>query len=214
LGAIVDPQGVEVNGIEIETLDKLYIGEVMKLTTSGTVSYGTIYSIDTSDESFIISLDPVPKVPPDSIEILLSFHYGHYKEIVNTFHEMTKNKDFKREKFPAICLFLDILERISWDGFEREASLHIVLLTDTDPLFNASQRKQYSFDPLLTPLYEKFIEILANSRYINELLPDHDKIDRYFWGREGLYGSEANIFNDYIDAIEIKDLTIKTYKTC
>jgi len=39
-------------------------------------------------------------------------------------------------------------------------------------------------------------------------LVPHDKIDRLFWGRSGLYGNEGNIFNDHLDAIEIQNLSL------
>ena len=35
------------------------------------------------------------------------------------------------------------------------------------------------------------------------------KYDRLFWGSDKLIKGQANVFNDYLDAIEITNLTIK-----
>jgi hypothetical protein len=37
----------------------------------------------------------------------------------------------------------------------------------------------------------------------------HDMIERFYWGREGIYNNAGNVFNDYIDAIEIRNLDLK-----
>lgn len=212
--AIVDPSGVKVMYCEATALSRLFVGEKMKLTYSGSVVYGEVKSIDTADASFIIEISPVLKVPPDAISVVLNYHYGHRLEIVNRFMEITRAATYKAEQFPAICLFTDIEERISGDGYERECELNLAIITDTQPTFTASERKTYSFDPILQPLYDLFMERLAESSSIAEVYPDHSKWDRYYWGKNGLYGNTGNIFNDYIDAIEIDNLTIKTFKTC
>jgi hypothetical protein len=33
-----------------------------------------------------------------------------------------------------------------------------------------------------------------------------------YWGKKGLYGVEGNVFDDHIDAIEIKNLDAKIYR--
>ena len=44
---------------------------------------------------------------------------------------------------------------------------------------------------------------------------EHTKIDRLFWGKEGLYANEGNIFEDFLDCIEIRDLELNVYsKIC
>jgi len=37
----------------------------------------------------------------------------------------------------------------------------------------------------------------------------HQKWDRLYWGRNGLFGNQANVFNDFLDVIEIKSLKLK-----
>ena len=145
----------------------------------------------------------------------IGFHHGHPLEIVNTFKLATHSED-KSLMFPALCLFHDIPERI---GIEHEVTINVVIITDTQPAFTAAERYTNSFDPILTPLYDLFIQKMAESDYVSSTLDrvdefDHQKIDRLFWGKQGLYGSQANIFNDYIDAIEIIDLKFEILNTC
>jgi hypothetical protein len=43
---------------------------------------------------------------------------------------------------------------------------------------------------------------------------EHQKYDRLYWGKQGLYGNSGNIFNDFIDAIEINELKFEILNTC
>ncbi len=149
-----------------------------------------------------------------TLQPVIGWHYGHPQELVNRFKEMTAKSTVKKEMFPAVCLLLDIEERMGGAAYDREAALKIVIITDTRREFSSVDRKTYSFDAILQPIYERLMQKIAASTSIAEVYPDHNKIDRYFWGREGLYGNTGNIFNDFIDAIEIDNLIIHTLKTC
>jgi len=139
---------------------------------------------------------------------LITFDHGHPLEVVNTIKQYTESDTMKYSVFPRICLFHDFEEKIT---FEKQVSLNLIIVIDTLPEYTAAQRYENSFDPILTPLYDLFLRKLADSPYIgsteNNYLK-HTKIDRLFWGKNGLYGNTGNIFNDYIDAIEINNLEL------
>jgi hypothetical protein len=139
---------------------------------------------------------------------LIMFDHGHPLEIVNTIKQYTESESLKYNVFPRICLFHDFEEKIT---FETLVTLDIVIVTDTSPDYSAADRYDNSFNPILIPLYELFLKKLADSDYIGTTENNyfkHTKIDRLFWGKSGLYGNTGNIFNDYIDAIEINKLEL------
>src|SRR5215217_6872485 len=95
-----------------------------------------------------------------------------------------------------------------------DADLHFLIITGTNPNYTAPQREDFSFTPILHPIYGEFIEQIRKSglfSFEGSTPKPYERFDRLFWGKEGLYGVEGNIFNDNIDAIEFKiRLKVKT----
>ena len=139
---------------------------------------------------------------------ILVFDHGHPLEIINRVKEYQESDTLKYEAFPRICLLHDFEEK---NTFETLVSLTILIITDTDPNYTAPQRYTYTLDPILLPLYDLFLENLLEADHVGTTEGNyfkHTKIDRLYWGKNGLYGNQGNIFNDYIDAVEIKDLEL------
>lgn len=139
------------------------------------------------------------------------YMYGHPIEIINTLAEKDKNGTYKFKKYPLIALFQDFEETRGETQFvNTSASLNIVIIVNSKRDYNSSQRYSNTFKPILYPIYNLLLKYISESNYF-DLAPDavpHTKIDRVFWGKAGLYGGEANIFNDIIDAIEIQNLEL------
>jgi hypothetical protein len=147
----------------------------------------------------------------------VNFLYGHPIEVVNTLKEWTKGREKKFSKFPLIVLFQDFEEvKGSHAAINSEVSLNLVLCTDTDPKYKSSERYEATFKPTLYPLYNLLLNKIETCGFFErnfDLIP-HVKIDRVYYGSEG---NNKNIFNDYIDAIEIKNLELKilnNFKNC
>jgi hypothetical protein len=205
----------------IERTDFFYIGQKVKFIGTSPVitSICTIISIDNATEIHVSTPDKLTASykanNSGTLTAILVFDHGHPMEIVNTIQQYTQHDTLKFEVFPRICLFHDFEEKIT---FEKVVSLNLVIVTDTAPEYSAPQRYTYSFDPILTPLYDLFIRQLAYSPNIQTTEGNnyfkHSKWDRLYWGKDGLYGNTANIFNDFIDAIEINNLEFKIIETC
>ncbi|MFA6989829.1 MAG: hypothetical protein WC197_07150 [Candidatus Gastranaerophilaceae bacterium] len=140
--------------------------------------------------------------------------HGHPLEIINTLQEYTNIASLKLKKFPLIALFEDF-ESTGREGlFLTKAKLNIFIITDTLPTYKASERYVNTFDTVLTPLYNLLIKHMKLSRFIftpfNKSLGT--PINHLYWGKNGLYGNDGNVFNDYVDAIEIKNLDFKVYR--
>jgi hypothetical protein len=147
------------------------------------------------------------------------YEHGHPIEIVETLTQLSQAPESRFSRYPIICLFQDFPETVSEaPGIDREISLHIVIARATISTLKASQRYDQNFRPILYPVYYEFLKQLAKSPAFTVKSADqirHVKTDRLYWGREGLFKNDGNIFNDWIDCIELKDLKLKVnFKLC
>jgi hypothetical protein len=142
------------------------------------------------------------------------YDHGHPLEIINTLKEKGSNDELKFKKFPAIFLIEDIPSTVLPGIFALKSKLNLIIVTDTSKDYKADERYVQSFDAILTPIYDLFMKHLKLSgeiRSVEENIP-HDVFKHLYWGKKGLYGSDGNIFDDHIDAIEIKDLEINIFR--
>ena len=150
--------------------------------------------------------------------------YGHKVEITNRLLKQQQNKDLKEQRYPLVALFLDIEEPIIGDVINYKLNLVIVAKTNPNDTTEARYQDSKPFKTVLYPLYNAFFKSLSDSGlFFSPTVadkPKHTKIDRPFWGKAvtdelGIKQTEANIFNDYLDAIQIKNLEVnQKIKTC
>ncbi len=149
---------------------------------------------------------------PSGLNVLAPYYdYGEPLDIVNKLSQKDRGS-LKFNKFPLIALLMEFREEMGEDMTirSRTTDLTIVIITDTKPELHTSERYDLNFRTTLYPLYDLLIKHITKSKYFKAGpgLVRHGKIDHPYWGRQGLYGSESNIFNDYIDAIEIDNLEL------
>lgn len=133
--------------------------------------------------------------------------YGHPLEILATLSRKDKSGNWKYRKYPLIALFQDFAEtKGGLESIEMAVSPRLIIADQTQRKYDSSERYTETFKPILYPLYELLLKSIADCGYFNiadyENIP-HTKTDRLFWGKEGIYGSEKNIFSDYLDVIDI-----------
>jgi hypothetical protein len=136
------------------------------------------------------------------------FMHGHFLEMVNTLTEKGLSREWKSKKFPCIMLIQDFEENVSKDI--ATATIRVIIATYTESDIKAASRYDLTFKPTLYPLADLFLSELARSRSINQSSFEYSKYDRLYWGDN----EEANMANDYVDAIEIDKLKINILKTC
>jgi len=142
-----------------------------------------------------------------TLQPVLNYHYGHLQEIRNTFKIATQST-LKKEQFPAIILVQDFQETVLDRDYQREANLRLFILTDSKQSFTASDRYTYTFKPILYEIETRLFSALEDNKYIHGF-EGYTRYDRLYWGRTGNEdGTATNIFNDFIDAIEIENLKI------
>lgn len=146
----------------------------------------------------------------------VQYYYGHGKEIIETLAQKDQNRTYRYQKYPAICLIQDFPEQMGTGlGIASTVKLHLIIVCSTLPSYKAEDRYNNNFKPILYPIYYEFLNQIFKSgavlvASVNQII--HTKIDRLYWGREGLYGNQGNVFNDHLDAIEIQDLQLKFYQ--
>jgi len=143
------------------------------------------------------------------------YDHGHPAEIIETLKQKDKSDTLIFKKYPAVFLFQDFTETMGEPGVDSSAKLHLLIVAATSSEYKAHERYEKNFKPILYPIYLELKEQIFKSGKV--MVPSasslsFNKIDRLFWGRQGLYGNESNVFNDFLDAIEIQNLDLKFYK--
>lgn len=144
------------------------------------------------------------------VNFKLYYMFGHPLEIVSRLQEMSASPKSKDKKYPLIALFTDIaVDRNDPVGTFGRAKLNLIIATLTEPSYTASDRLEKHFKPILQPIKEELLEqVSKHIQFTFEEMPTYTEIERYYWGRGGLFGNSANIFNDRIDCIEIQNLEV------
>lgn len=146
------------------------------------------------------------------------YEHGHPLEILETLAQKDKSDTYVFKKYPLIALFQDFTEDRNKDlGFQSNSPLHIIIARGTSQAYKAEERYAKNFKPVLVPIYLELLNQLGFSKAfstgpISRLR--HEYTERLFWGKDGLYGKEGNIFNDFIDCIELKINVKVNLKKC
>lgn len=206
---------------ETGTYTAVYSGDYSTLTADNTFSnYDVViindvsYTVtDVTDTSFKVKADVTAFTNYKAAAPY--YEYGHILEIAQSLAKKDNASGVTRfKKYPLIMLLLDVPATPNklWKTFDY-TNVKIVIVDKTDKNYTAPDRKVNVFEPVLIPLYERFIEELSKSKLTNnkDNIPfiQHTKIDRYFWGTELNGNSTKNIVNDFLDAVEIQNLNIK-----
>jgi hypothetical protein len=138
----------------------------------------------------------------------INFQPGTLKEITEVLTKMGNSPtDQRYVKLPGI--FPITPYDISYPrGQElRQWKGTILVVMSTDPNIRRLQRENLKFTPVLKPIAEEMIRQMCNNSAfhtygfsdISYRLIEHD-----YWSKE----KKANVFNEYVDVLEIRDLTI------
>lgn len=171
-----------------------------------------------------VSAEVTPKIQRNDAAIIgkdsyitgIWYEHGHILEIVETLKQKDESDQFINKKYPLVALLQDYPDNGGDFGLNGSVTLHIVIVNYSTGTWKAEERQVKNFDPILQPIYDSLMKHIAYNPYFNEYSLSKiqkTKIDRMFWGRDGLYGVEGNVFEDKVDCIEIKDLQLKLSRT-
>jgi hypothetical protein len=137
---------------------------------------------------------------------------GDIVEIIGELKKLSEAKSTKAMRFPMVALLRDFPEAKGQEiGIYSEPTVTLLICTRTEPTYNTQKRKEISFKPVLHPIWEALEKQINWGREFltSGIGLDYTQIDHYFYGRESIYGKEANIFTDFIDCVEIRNLNLK-----
>lgn len=143
-------------------------------------------------------------------DIEVFFDYGHYMEVTRNLSQKDQGISNKDRKYPLIWLVMDFTERYGHNTAYCELpDLSLIIATATNKDSSTPERMEQNFVPILYPIYSELINQIQESGFfhISDFQVAHEKIDRPYWdGKEAQGG--ANLFNDFIDAIQIRRMNL------
>jgi hypothetical protein len=151
----------------------------------------------------------------DRVGFPVYFDYGHYdavnKNLVNKDGAIT-NKD----KYPLIWLVTPFDQRTSYrqDYYCELSGLDILVLTSTDPDSSISAKVDANYKPILWPIVRALFTEIADSGLFQVLSEDaipYDYMKDWYY-QSGING-KSNLFNDTIDAVQVRNLRLRLNET-
>lgn len=143
------------------------------------------------------------------------FDYGHYVEVTRNLTQKDASISQKDKKYPLIWLVMDFDEDFGSidDGYCDLPALQILITVPTQPAITTPERVEKNFRPRLYPIYDELINQIFQSGLFQVINPEnikHRRTLRPYWGGQDSQGNgTANLFNDFIDAIQIRNLQLK-----
>lgn len=140
------------------------------------------------------------------------FQHGTIKEVTDVLQSFT---NASVPKYPLVFLVRNINERVhnTKYGLAPEFTCRVVICSLTNPFFRSDDRETKNFKPILLPIFEELIRQISESNLFGMPAIEDMKIrknDSYFYGEyEG-----KNKFNDYVDAIDVTNLSLKINNFC
>lgn len=152
------------------------------------------------------------------------FMQGNIKEVNAKLTKLTQSPDHKGKKYPLVILFRDIKEDLSESqyGYQTEFNAKIAIITLTQATYDTEQREQNTFMPILIPVFQELIDQIRLSSAFGMPTVEQmriEKYDCYFYG-SGLAasaaerGNDKNLFNDFVDAIDVQNISLKLNNIC
>lgn len=136
------------------------------------------------------------------------WHYpGTNNEISNALLDIGKHPKGVRLKFPSILNFQSIRQDKSSESVRISYNLAIVCIVRSE--WTTEQREKQVFDCVLRPIYEEFINQINLCNYFQKDygIPEHTYYEIFTTG--GNSNEIANRYGDYIDAIELHNLSLR-----
>lgn len=139
------------------------------------------------------------------------FDYGRYLEITRRLTEKQGGVTTPSKRFPLIWLVIPFNEHYGDTEQVCELSkLQIMIACLTNKDSTTPDRMADNFVPRLFPIYDELIKQITISGFFSEIgynVP-HDKINQPYWDGKENGPNQANMFDDFIDAIQLKNIQL------
>jgi hypothetical protein len=112
-------------------------------------------------------------------------------------------------------LFVPFTEQYGDPAIYCKASISVLIACSSRQEWSNEKRKETSFENILKPIYESFIEELGRHDFVKEPYSGcfvHEKQDNYSYGRYGAYTQSGESVSEPIDAIVIRNLKLEIFE--
>jgi hypothetical protein len=117
------------------------------------------------------------------------------------------------DNFPLVWLIMNFRTKRGDYSVFGDVTCDLSISVPTDQNYTQQQREDISFHPKLFPIYEAFIEEVANEPMFeiqSKLSVKHEQIIRPYWGGSVKTDGTKNLWDEiYADEVYIKDLKFK-----
>jgi hypothetical protein len=147
------------------------------------------------------------------------YQYGHIREISQTLQSYSATSEYRAKKYPAVFLLQDFAERMGAKGGEVSVRLMLLIVAASGSGYRSQERYTKVFKPVLYPIYGELMQQIGKDSRIRTPygVAPHEKIDRPFLSNalvEYTTKGEALLFNDCLDAVELRALELKIREQC
>jgi len=159
----------------------------------------------------------------DGYSFYTYYDYGRYIEITRRLTQKQMGVvagATGNNRFPLVWLVIpfDEFNGTPTEHYTRLRNMQIIIATQTRPDSTTPARMNDNFEPILYPIYRALLIEIANSGFFSDIDygVQHTKTDQPYWGGGNtLTSGDKNLFNDYIDAIQIRNLELTVnLQTC
>lgn len=142
----------------------------------------------------------------------INYTFGNAQYVKDRLDELSKTAIGNEMKFPLIALFCPFNEKRNSSDYYTNAKVRILIAYSSMKQWSNEQRLETSFQNVLRPIYNKFLEALRNDGRFDvpydEQIP-HEYSENYSYGRYGAFTSTGEEVSEPIDAINISNLELK-----
>lgn len=136
----------------------------------------------------------------------INFQVGTLREITETLNEWGKSDKFRYKKFPIVCLITPYSTTKPAAAELENVRFTLFIACATEATDRRLDRQAKTFTPILQPISNAVTKeiIAAPCCMTYEGDVRFQEIEHDYWAKE----QDANVFNEYVDAIELRDFTI------
>ncbi len=142
----------------------------------------------------------------------VSFDYGHYDAVNKNLLNKEGSITLKNAKYPLIWMITPFEQKTDrrQDHYCELSGLDFLILTNTSMEESIETRVEKYFKPVLWPVIERFKSEISDSGLFQVLSVDAIPYDyQKDWHYQSGLSGKGNLFNDYIDAVQIKGIRLK-----
>lgn len=141
----------------------------------------------------------------------INYIFGNARYVKDELDELSKTPRGNEIKFPLVALFCPFRERRDSPDYYSKAELNILIACSSSRDWNNEQRRDYSFDGILRPIYRQFIASLQSDARVSVGYDGHirhEYSENYTYGRYGAHTETGDALSEPIDAINLTKLQI------